>query len=62
MPLTHSHTWRAHMTEFEVFMFLTGTCFGAAIATVYAMAKAEAKTLTDKDRQSPRVHTHTWGI
>ncbi len=56
------------MTEFEVFMFLTGTCFGAAIATVYAVAKADAKALTDlspvgdKDKTTPRVHTQTWGI
>ena len=48
------------MNEFVVFMFLTGTCFGAAIATVYAMAKDEAKALTDK--AAPRVHTDIWGI
>ena len=49
-----------HMTKFEIFMFLMGTCFGAAVATVYAVTTAEAKAMTDKAK--PRVHTDIWGI
>jgi len=48
------------MTEFEVFMFLMGTCFGAAVATVYAVTTAEAKAMTDK--AAKRVRTRTWGV